>query len=204
MYQFPPQKPSKWLWLGPIIIIIIVVGYFSWKILTPNRPNPIPTPSPSTTSSPISTASWKPYTNSKYNFSIKIPQDYIVENNAANSDSSLCINKNTTHAANMLCQNASGVMVLVLDNPKNLALDAFATAAEKNAEDIRYKHEVVKINGQDALKSNIIFSCDGPRCGDENIYLAKDKQVVQIVFVPTDVPEADVYTQIAQTFQFTK
>ena len=85
------SNSSKWLWITFVLIILVGIVFFVW-VYRQNIKNTVATkPTVSTTvSSAVSTANWKVYTNTKYDYSIKYPQNltisFIDDGSAAASD----------------------------------------------------------------------------------------------------------------------
>ncbi len=88
MEQNQTSNSPKWLWITLIVVVLIAAGFFTWFLLIQNKPTvlpivtPISTPAtiapsvlPSASSSPISTADWKTYTNIFYKISFKYPDN---------------------------------------------------------------------------------------------------------------------------------
>ncbi len=122
----PQGGSSTMKWLLIILVIIIVLGGTYWvyakygKGTTTTTTSPSPTltskvsPSTSAAVSPAAsssiTADWKTYTSSKYNYSIKYPSDWTVEEMNNNA-----IFKNSSSGPNPLTITISGVQNKTLD-----------------------------------------------------------------------------------------
>lgn len=101
----------EWVSLALIIIGLIVLGYFTYrfyssKTQTSTSPLPTPLPSRSLSSSPSSSCAstltssdktdielWKTYTNSKYNYSFKYPENWVA--GSGTSDDEVILKDNT-------------------------------------------------------------------------------------------------------------
>lgn len=79
---------APWLLWALVGVIVIAAGYFGWQYMTQKNATPTPiasstitptksaTPTQTVSASTVSTADWKTYENTKYNYSIKYPQDW--------------------------------------------------------------------------------------------------------------------------------
>ncbi len=85
--SIPVQSKNNWLILVIFLVVGILVGiggllvyqkYFAVKPIAVASPTPVVTADP--------TADWKTYTNTKYNYSFKYPENYSVGQNGFGSD----------------------------------------------------------------------------------------------------------------------
>lgn len=218
-----PGKISPWLLIALGVVVLAAIVFFGWYFMNQNKVTPVatssvvpttitsPTISPSISTSPISTADWKTYTDSANTFSFKYPSNYSVKSvggdtNVGGNDFQLCIDTNLPTAGKVLfCQDDSGMSTTIANNPKNLSLDAFVKEVQSKQVGTIYKNEPVQVAGQTGIKSVQTSVCDGVGCDYGTYYLQKDSAVAIISYSPSPRSESDrVYSTILSTFQFTK
>lgn len=71
----PKIKP--WLLIVLAVVVLAAIGFFVWNVQQ-NKKIATPTLGASTTTSTISTADWKTYTNSTFSYSLKYPSDWTL------------------------------------------------------------------------------------------------------------------------------
>jgi len=76
---------APWLWITLIIVVIAAAGYFGWQYLAQNKTQTEP-PVGTNTTATISTADWKTYNDSTYNFSFKYPGEWEKGTTSSNEN----------------------------------------------------------------------------------------------------------------------
>lgn len=87
--QVTTSKKISWLKIGLTVLIILVVtglitGAYWFFVLnkgsdTSDLTGPVPKPKVNTSTPSADIADWKVYTNTKYNYQVKYPQDWVIE-----------------------------------------------------------------------------------------------------------------------------
>ncbi|MDO8570435.1 MAG: PsbP-related protein [Candidatus Daviesbacteria bacterium] len=186
---------------APILIIILIAlavgGYLLYQkqvkpVATPQpviQPTSVPTISPSATDS-AETANWKTYTNSKYGFSFKYPQDYAI--------------KEESERVFYIKNKENNVFALwIYDNPNNLSLKDYES---KNTNEktgfgpfVYYPNaESVKFQNLDAYYTNEEITCLS-KCGSY-IWITKDK-IYKLTGSSKNKPD-QILDEILSTFRF--
>jgi cytoskeletal protein RodZ len=93
----------EWLSFAVVVILLIILGYFTYRfyVIRPENSTPLPTPLPSgneitspssscastlTSSDKDSIGLWKTYTNSKYNYSFQYPETWVSGSGTSDDD----------------------------------------------------------------------------------------------------------------------
>lgn len=186
------------------VVILIGVGFF---ILTKQDPKPFtpivvstPPASPSATTEKkptIDTSNWKTYTNTTYNYSIRLPSTY-PDNSEKNIDQS--------SGELDLKMVTSSVWVAVWKNSGNLTTDEWLKESGNMVGKNTYPAQKTTFNGYDALVSNRGQSTNWYFISHGNyIYEVEDNETIGTAptFKPTQQQIQD-QKEILSTFKFTQ
>jgi flagellar basal body-associated protein FliL len=130
--------------LALMIIGLIILGYFTYRFYVPDTstssPLPTPRPSASKSSSPSASACastltstdktdtnlWKTYTNSKYNYSFKYPQNWVTGSESSNDEVVLKDNTiiSTFYFKTATVSIAEGYRLIKEESAKVVCIDA--------------------------------------------------------------------------------
>ncbi|MEI6040561.1 MAG: PsbP-related protein [Candidatus Berkelbacteria bacterium] len=199
-----PEHGPFWMWLVLLGVVLVGVGFFAWVNFGQNKTEvatPAVAPVKSTdTISPVS--GWKTYTDADYGFSFKYPSDYPLR---SHFNGSICLDKNLPSAdLNEYCQNGSGLSTSVVDSKGESLVDYVNGWQSGRGPITDYKHDSIKIDGQDAIKvSSNPKVCDvNSKVNDTTIWTLKDNRIFTFSFnsCSTDV---ETFNKIISTFQFT-
>jgi len=207
------QKPntiSPWLLIALIVVILAGVGFFGWIYWQKKTANPAPTiPAPvsTTSSSVVSTADWKTYTNDQYGFSFKYPTGWIVN---TKDPKGITLNSPQSVADKTKCTDAGespyckdDLTVFYFDTINGLTNNSNIS----NLDDFIAKTSV--LDGSKKITIGGYPAYEGIK-GDISayyvIYIEKDSHIYEIFFGKrsTKAELTSIETQILSTFQFTK
>jgi len=170
-------------------IAIAVVGYFlgsnknkTAKVSAPQiTSTPTPTPDP--------TANWKTYTNTDYNFSIKYPDTFKIDDNSANFPPIAIYLRNAAEQQTGEGGGKFNPYFLVQVEPEKMPLDKYL---------IKYPNLVVKekktVNGIDFTIVDVTMGMVTPP-----LYLTSNNN--NIISISNQYLEEKVFDQILSTFR---
>ncbi len=193
------SKSTKWL-LGILIgVVVIAAGFFGYIFMNKPKNNIAIVPTPTATSSVISTADWKTYTNKDLGFSFKYPA------NCAESSSSMVggiqIITNNTYS------NDCNFSVVPYDN-----LDAISISVptpRKSLSDFTKDPDLsdikqISFQGNEALTG--VFTNNNISYKEYVLYIVHNSHLYEISYVLSSKGQnfnIEISKQIISTFQFT-
>jgi len=205
------EKPVKsWfkIVLFSILGIILAAGlvFAGYKLaqLKQVKPGPQPTPTPVVvaTPTPDPTANWKTYTNTKYGYLVKYPEDGEV---VSAKLSEVDMDQEEFSSPQLLIDNRTAALnVVIYENRQNLSLSEFAQTIFK--EDVISQKSIIigEISGYEMVVR-------GADTDNRYIFLGKDKLILEIFFPTADNPNDakakehfDIFNLMLSTFKFSE
>lgn len=179
--------------LAPILIVILIAALIGGYLLYQNQNKPTPQSSPNpVTSNSAETANWKTYTNDRYGFSFKYPQDYTIK-------------KLVEKVFLIENKDKNSFELWVYENPNNLSLKDYESknTGEKTGFGpfVYYPTaEPVKFQNFEAYYTNEEIQCLS-KCGSY-IWITKDK-IYKLTGSSINKPDQkQILDQILSTFKF--
>jgi hypothetical protein len=216
MYQkgLPLRSPlaeggqTQVLILAGIVILLLVAGgiFFLGRITAPKSEAPVTTSSPQPSPTTDPNVNWKTYTNARYGFSFKYPENLSIRSDSRDD----FIGFLEIPGVN----NSQKLIVSVYPNPNNLNLQDFREDLRRmgspSTENVTY--QPTTINGYAGLTERYERACLGIcedfKSGKYFMYHIKDDRVIVSFSIQTDNPAGNILEdeqwldQILSTFKF--
>src|SRR3989344_1362777 len=209
----PPSTPKPFL-SGKILLIFIVLlillGAGGTYLALNSKPKPQPvvskaTPTSTPTPAPDPTASWKTYKNETYSYSLKIPNDWVIDfNNAKENNDKLVF----IYSGDL--KDAGDTQVQVPHLGKGSQLEISVTIY-KSYDDLRpskgeYPDEgkEIMVDGEKAMlwTSNNAYSISGQRGYNLCVLHNGKGYTMLIISMISALPQDLLFSQILSTFRF--
>lgn len=141
---------SRWLWLTLVVVVLVAIGFFGWYYLNKNK-NVITTntrPTGSSNSANISTADWKEYVNTFYDFSVKYPANYSAKSQLLGGSSPIDGNGEDPNIFIYKTGEATPIFSFMSDGQEKNTNNVFL-------QDVKLSDMPAGVNNLDASKFNV-------------------------------------------------
>jgi len=189
------------LFFGVLLLAFVAFQFYQTRTLKPTSkitPSPTPTINISDTSTPdeIGT-SWKTYTNTKYGYSIKYPEDWNIN---SSNPSAINLSFNIKYSSESGYPNSGASINIDSERSNLLNLEDFYKQIASNKFTKINSRSDIKIDGLDALLLNV-NQLEAPPGMD--VHFIKSDIHYTIQFWQIDTNQSKTFDQILSTFRFT-
>lgn len=189
------NKNKTWLWILVSILMLIAgtaIGMLLGNKLS-QKPVTYVTPTPLSSPSSDPTTNWKTYTNSKLGFSLKYPQEWIIDSSDENKNNDLSIIRFGLIKPNEKSASESLGIAIYIESPQVLTTFEQIKNNLLNPINISLDNSQA-VTGYSKEDNRLLMT-----------YAIHDKRAYTIITVTKNLEaEQTIYNQILSTFKFTQ
>ena len=196
----PQVRPSLLIMLG--LVILIVAGFFAWFSFNKNQTKASASAIVVNLPQPDSMADWKNFTNDKYAYSLKYPNDwflYDIDPAKVDIQPQARLSVNEAKAANDLSFQTA-FYIEVVENVDNKNVADLVKIIYPDLPPEKVKSEQVQIAGVSGYQ--ITTTCDNYDCGNKEFLVINNGNLYHIK--QNQALDAADFEKIFSNFKFTK
>lgn len=199
--------------LAPILIVVLIAalaagGYFIYKLprtsVTPPTPQTTPAPSPTPSPSPALTdteeiSNWKTYTNTRYGYSFKYPQDlYLKTPSAVENTVTFLFEK--YRGQTLIDQPEFGISASTDGKPLEELVNSIKAIAKQTGQVVSFQE--IKLEGERAYRNENIIK-DNPMSNITTLVNHNNiSYKITLFYSEMTEKQKSLYDQILSTFRF--